>query len=170
MSAPALVPYIRLAPPYQPPYDDERDEAYVVPPDHDQLPFDTLVPVLPLPQAVISHFPLRRRLPDPTPLARQFVQAALEALSGRRPVSQLQRMGTPSVLAGLSRVSARAAAAGPQPVVVVRSLHVSEPADAVAEVCAVISRHEPDGLRVRAVAARFEGHSGHWRCVLFQVG
>ena len=173
MSAPApataLVPYVRLAPPYQPPYDDELPPS-ALPAGSQQLPFEPVVQVLPDDGALPSAFPLRRRLPDPAPWARQFVQAVLEALSGRRPVGQLQRMASPGVLAGVARVGAKAAAAGPQPVIVVRSVHVSEPADAVAEVCAVICRHEGGQTRFRAVAARLEGYSGHWRCVTLQVG
>ncbi|MBA3252274.1 MAG: hypothetical protein H0T66_18685 [Geodermatophilaceae bacterium] len=169
MSAPALVPYVRLAPPYQPPYDDELPPP-ALSAGSQQLPFEPIVQRSPDDGAVASVFPLRRRLPDPAPWARQFVQAALEALNGRRPASQLQRMASPGVLAGVARVGARAAAAGAQPVIVVRSVHVSEPADAVAEVCAVISRQEGGQTRFRAVAARLEGYSGHWRCVTLQVG
>lgn len=159
-------PYVRLAPPYQPPYDDER-VASGGPPGNQQLPFD-LRSVSPSPEGR----PVAERdgLPDPAPWARQFVQAALEGLAGRRPVAQLQAMVTPGVLAGISRVAARAAAAGSQPVIVVRSVRVSEPADRVAEVSAVISRREPEGVRYRAVAARLEAHRGQWRCVTLQVG
>ena len=41
------------------------------------------------------------------------------------------------------------------------SVHVCEPADGVAEVCAVVFT----GARYRAIAARLEGLDGHWRCV-----
>lgn len=169
MSAPALVPYVRLAPPYQPPYDDELAPS-TLPAGTQQLPFDPVDPVSPQETAVPATFALRGKLPDPAPWARQFLQAVLEVLSGRRPVGQLQRMASPGVLAGVARVGSRAAAAGAQPVIVVRSVHVGEPADAVAEVCAVISRHEGGQIRYRAVAARLEGHNGHWRCVTLQVG
>ncbi|MBA2553384.1 MAG: hypothetical protein H0V10_06775 [Geodermatophilaceae bacterium] len=169
-TAPVLAPYVRAAPPYQPPYDDELPPANLrlVVADTDELPFETqrgAVPDL----AMAALFPLRRRLPDPTPWARQFIQAALEALSGRRPVAQLQRWTTPAVLAGIQH--ARRAEPGiSQPVIVVKSIHVCEPADAVAEVCAVVSRPDADGPRFRAVAARLEGRSGQWRCVTLQVG
>jgi len=170
-TAPVLAPYIRLAPPYQPPYDDELPPAALrlVIAGTDELPFDppaSLVPASP----TTGQFPLRRRLPDPTPWVRQFIQAALETLSGRRPVSQLQRWTSPSVLAGIQRAAARTGPGVCQPVVVVRSVHVSEPADAVAEVCAVVSRPDCDGPRYRAVAARLEGHTGQWRCVTLQIG
>lgn len=170
-SAPVLAPYVRAAPPYQPPYDDELPPAALrlVTSGSDQLPFDgpaDAEPTVP----TLAEFPLRRRLPDPAPCARQFIQAALEALSGRRPVAQLQRWTTPAVLAGIEHARRRAEPGVSQPIIVVRSVHVDEPADAVAEVCAVVSRPEADGPRFRAVAARLEGHSGQWRCVTLQIG
>jgi len=168
-AAPAAAPYLRLAPPYQPPYDDEAPAAglRLVTTGTQELPFHV---VSEQPVATVAAFPLRRRLPDPAPWARAFIQAALETRSGRRPASQLRGMATPAVLAGLSRAGAQAAAAGSQPVVVVRSVRVDEPADAVAEVCAVISAPEREGPRFRAVAARLEGHQGRWCCVTLQVG
>jgi hypothetical protein len=48
----------------------------------------------------------------------------------------------------------------------VTSVHVSEPADGVAEIAAVIRR----GPRFHAVAARLEGIDGQWRCVQLQIG
>lgn len=168
-AAPAKAPYLRLAPPYQPPYDDEAPSAglRLVTTGTQELPFDRVAEPA---AATVTTFPLRRRLPDPAPWARAFIQAALEIRSGRRPASQLRGMATPAVLFGLSRAGAQATATGSQPVVVVRSVHVTEPADAVAEVCAVICAPERDGPRFRAVAARLEGHQGHWRCVTLQVG
>lgn len=169
-TAPALAPYLRAAPRYQPPYDDEVPSAALrlVVAGTDELPFEhaDLEPVLP----TEVQLPLRRRLPDPAPWARQFIQAALESLSGRRPVAQLQRWTTPSVLAGIQHARRRTEPGISAPTVFVRSVHVSEPADAVAEVCAVVSRADADGPRFRAVAARLEGNTGQWRCVTLQVG
>jgi hypothetical protein len=45
-------------------------------------------------------------------------------------------------------------------------VHVSEPADGIAEVAAVVRR----GDRFHAVAARLEGVDGRWRFVHLQVG
>ena len=54
-----------------------------------------------------------------------------------------------------------ASAAGARPVTgAVRSLHVQEHADGVAEVCATVRR----GQRMAAVALRLEGLSGRWTC------
>ena len=48
----------------------------------------------------------------------------------------------------------------------VRSVHVSEPADGVAEACAVVDT----GPRRRAVALRLEGMDGRWQCTALQLG
>jgi hypothetical protein len=53
-----------------------------------------------------------------------------------------------------------------QPRGVVRSLHVSEPADGVAEVCALVRR----GGRSTAVALRLEGMDGRWKCTAIELG
>jgi hypothetical protein len=42
----------------------------------------------------------------------------------------------------------------------VRSIHVGEPADGVAEICALVQR----GPRASAVALRLEGLDGRWKC------
>jgi len=49
---------------------------------------------------------------------------------------------------------------------VVRSLHVSEPADGVAEVAASVRR----GPRCTALALRLEGLDGRWQCTALEVG
>jgi hypothetical protein len=48
----------------------------------------------------------------------------------------------------------------------VRSVHVSEPADGVAEVSALVRR----GVRCTAVALRLEGMDGRWQCTALEVG
>lgn len=170
-TARVLTPYVRTAPPYQPPYDDELPPVALrlVVAGADELPFEPTAVAEPA-RLAPAQLPLRSRLPDPAPWAKQFIQAALEALGGRRPVTQLQRWTTPSVLAGIQRARARAEPGVSQPMIVVRPIHVCEPADAVAEICAVVSRPDADGPRFRAVAARLEGHTGQWRCVTLQVG
>jgi hypothetical protein len=45
-------------------------------------------------------------------------------------------------------------------------VHVSEPADGVAEACAVVDT----GPRRRAIALRLEGLDGRWRCTQLQFG
>ena len=49
---------------------------------------------------------------------------------------------------------------------VVRSIHVSEPADGVAEVAALVRR----GARSTAVALRLEGLDGRWQCTALELG
>lgn len=48
---------------------------------------------------------------------------------------------------------------------VVRSVHVSEPADGVAEVCATVQR----GLRATTMALRIEGVDGRWQCTALEA-
>lgn len=166
-----LSTYVRTAPPLEPPYDPDeepgRPQLRVVAPAADPLPFEqparrqsTLGENFWGPQPTD-----RRSLPDPRPLARQYVQAALETLAGRRPPAQLQQWSSPSLYADLIKpprqpIGGRAAAPA------VTSVHVSEPADGIAEVAAVVRR----GDRFHAVAARLEGVDGRWRFVHLQVG
>ena len=49
---------------------------------------------------------------------------------------------------------------------VVRSVHVSEPVDGVAEVCAIVQQ----GPRCRAIALRLEGIDGRWQCTALHIG
>ncbi|WP_460524828.1 Rv3235 family protein, partial [Flindersiella endophytica] len=48
----------------------------------------------------------------------------------------------------------------------VRSVHVSEPADGVAEAAV----HVQHGSRSRAIAVRIEGLDGRWRCTALELG
>jgi hypothetical protein len=165
--APQRRPRVRRAPALEPPYDDERTEW---PPWQygEQLPFEELeeqlagaAPDVPEPG------PTRRALPDPEPYAVRLIQAALETLVGRRAVAQLQDWTSPTALAELMAATEQRRwwTLGGSPAGV-RSVHVSEPADGVAEVCAVIHR----GERCFAVAARLEGQGGRWKCVTIQIG
>ena len=168
---------VRPVPPLEPPYDpleeDDRPRLTLVPGLADPLPFDRLPLEEPAPRrtALGQQFwgpqPTRRRdLPDPRPLAHRFLQASVEALAGRRSAAQLQQWTSPAVFADLSRsLRIRRPVAAPATPTVL-SVHVSEPADGVAEVCAVIR----DGARARAAAARLEGVDGRWRCVALQIG
>jgi Family of unknown function (DUF6459) len=163
-------PRVRRAPVLEPPYDDELGDgppwpgAYGV-----ELPFDEPAPrIFRQPPDFFDRQPTsRRRLPDPEPWAARLVQAALEMIAGRRPAAQLQEWTTPIVLAELVLASGHrhwALPGGSPPTV--RSVHVSEPADGVAEVAAVVQR----GERYFAVAARLEGLDGRWRCVKICLG
>lgn len=165
-----LSAYVRPVPALEPPYEplDDRPTLTVVPPLGEPLPFEEPAPRQtqlgedfwgPQPTA-------RRNLRDPRPIARHFLQATLEMLYGRRSPRQLQMWTSPAVFADLVRsrrvIPATTRSAPPT----VQSVHVSEPVDGVAEVCAVIRR----GERRHAVAARLEGIDGQWRCVKLQIG
>jgi hypothetical protein len=161
--------FVRPAPPLEPPYDplDGDTSLAVVSPLAEPLPFEEAAPRQtklgndfwgPQPTA-------RRNLRDPRPIARQFLQATLEMLHGRRSPQQLQAWTSPAVFNDLVRARTSAPSTRSTPPAV-QSVHVSEPVDGVAEVCAVIRR----GERRRAMAARLEGIDGQWRCVKLQIG
>jgi hypothetical protein len=110
----------------------------------------------------------RDLLPEPRLWAGRLVQAVVEVTVGARPVAQLLRWTTTDVydsvrcrVARSGAVAAGVRRAAPR----VRSVHVSEPRDGVAEVCAVVQH----GPRCRAVALRLEGLDGRWQCTALQV-
>jgi Family of unknown function (DUF6459) len=113
----------------------------------------------------------RAQLPEPTPWAGRLVQGLLEVLVGVRPASQLVRWTTTEVYDSVQRRLTRASVEtrtgqARRLAEVVRSVHVSEPADGVAEICAVVAQ----GPRCRAVAMRLEGVDGRWQCTALQIG
>jgi len=109
---------------------------------------------------------LRADLPDPQAAGRLLITLTLEALAGRRPLTQLQPMTSVGVFAALSNGRRpRWCTEGSAPLALGR-VHVSEPVDGVAEVSAVAHR----AGRAHAVAARLEGVDGRWRCTALQVG
>lgn len=103
-----------------------------------------------------------KHLPEPTAWAQRYSQAWIEALAGRRPVKQLSRWSTPSVLARLSdKLECRQTDKNTRsPQGVVTGLRVDEPADGVAEVAAVVRSRN----RSRALMLRLEGWDGRWVC------
>jgi hypothetical protein len=161
---------VRRAPVLEPPYDDEVGDRMPWPGAYSvELPFDEPAPrVFRQPPDIFDRQPTsRRRLPDPEPWAARLIQAALEMIAGRRPATQLQEWTTPLVLAELAVAATERhrALPGSSPPTV-RSVRVSEPADGVAEISAVVQR----GERYFAVAARLEGLDGRWRCVAIRLG
>lgn len=104
-------------------------------------------------------------LPPPGPRAAAAVRLLLEVVVGERPARQVAGWVSPRVLAGLERRSpGHRAALGRRPQL--RSLRITEPADAVAEISAVVAL----GERVRAVALRLEGLDGRWTVTALHVG
>jgi hypothetical protein len=110
----------------------------------------------------------RDSLPEPQTWAGRVVQAIVEVLAGVRPASQLVRWTTEEVYDEISSlvIPVRAADDRIPPRGVVRSVHVTEPADGVAEVCALVRR----GARSSAVALRLEGLDGRWQCTALVLG
>ncbi|MEO7981022.1 MAG: Rv3235 family protein [Sporichthyaceae bacterium] len=106
-------------------------------------------------------------LPEARGWAGRFAQAMVEVLAGDRPLAQLVRFTTTGVYDEVAGLIARPdvtradTARG-----VVRSVHVSEPADGIAEICALVRR----GARSTALALRVEGLDGRWQCTALELG
>lgn len=101
-------------------------------------------------------------LPAPRAFAHALVQRVLEIRAGLRPLPQLQRDTTPALFLELEkRMAGLPRATGSRPTRAdVRSLHVQQRPDGVAEVCATVRR----GARTVALALRLEGERGRWVC------
>lgn len=109
----------------------------------------------------------RKELPDVERFGRQLFTGLLEVLAGRRAPNQLAPLTSAGIYAGIVRDAMgndRLGCAGRRPTL--QSMRVSEPADGVAEISAVVRI----GVRCRAMAARVEGLDGRWRCVRLQIG
>ena len=170
-------PRLVAAPPYEPPYDDELPSA---PPPLRLLPAPPLraVPSEPAPAAVPTALEAAAAarpweheddgrtpscaLPPARPFAHALVQRLLEVAAGVRPLAQLQRDTTPELYAELEALLVRRPrATGPRPTRAdVRSVHVQQHPDGVAEVCATVVRSR----RAGALALRVEGWRGRWVC------
>lgn len=164
---PASLPTLRLlpVPVSEPPYDDELPPVV-----HDRAPLGPLsgllpplrlVPALPADDEPPPRTPLSE-LPAAQPVARALVQGLLEVLAGVRPLSQLQRGTSIELYAHLEQlVLGRPRSRGHRPGTgAVRSLHVQQRPEGVAEVCATVRR----GERTAAIALRLEGVGGRWCC------
>ncbi|MGH8868893.1 MAG: Rv3235 family protein, partial [Actinomycetes bacterium] len=106
-----------------------------------------------------------RALPDPRAWATLISQAVVEVLAGHRPAAQLVRWTSADVYTAIARQSADAHGARPvgkHARAVVRSVHVCEPVDGVAEVCAVVAERRHSW----ALVLRLEGVDHRWRCTV----
>jgi hypothetical protein len=176
----AAAPTLRLlrAPVADPPYDDELPGgpaplvegslALAFPPTGEPVSL-RLVPPACVDDDLGPRPTPRAELPDPRGWCGRLAQAIAEILAGARPAGQLARYTTLDVLEHLERSTGRLGtrtngAAPLRPIV--SSVHVSEPADGIAEACAVVDT----GPRRRALALRLEGLDGRWRCTELQVG
>ena len=106
-------------------------------------------------------------LPGARGWAGRFAQAVVEVLAGDRPIGQLVRWTTSAVYDDVAgRIIGPEAATSEDARGVVRSVHVSEPADGVVEVAALVRR----GVRSTALALRLEGLDGRWQCTALELG
>jgi len=167
-SRPAL--RVLPVPPIDPPYDDELDRthppvvgslALAFPRSADALPLRLVPPALPptpdLPAA-----------PDVKDWSGRLVQAIVEVFVGARTAAQLSPFTTLDVLHQLERWSGRLTGRNGQPAQQPRvmSVHVCEPRDRIAEVCAVVDT----GPRRRAFALRLEAKGSRWTCTALELG
>jgi len=111
----------------------------------------------------------RDELPDPKQWAARLAQGVLEVAAGARPSSQLWRWTTQEVLDDVRQRSRPATLLDSQRrraqvPALVRSVHVCEPADGVAEATAIVAGR----LRTRALALRLEGLNGRWLCTALE--
>lgn len=165
----APLPQLRLlpVPVSEPPYDDELPPRAPSPapplgPLGSLAPLLRLVPDLPLDEEPQRPRTPASQLPPAVTAARGLVQGLLEVLAGVRPLAQLQRRTSVELYAALEQqLQGRPRAVGARPVTgAVRSVHVQQRPDGVAEVCATVHR----GQRMAAVALRLEGVDGRWCC------
>lgn len=104
----------------------------------------------------------RKDLPSAQQWAMRLVHAVVEVVNGVRPASQLTRWLTPEVLAQVQRQIAHQA----MPRLNVRSIHVHETDDGVAEVSSVFGTPN----RSFALALRLEGFDGRWKATTLIFG
>ena len=174
-SVPAPTQQLRMVvvPTPQPPLEDERRPLrLVVPgvalprPAHRPGPRPKPAPTARPTDDFGPTWSRRAELPDAGETGRRLLTLTLEALAGRRPMSQLQSVTTMGLFTALStRRRPRWCTEGNSPLIL-GPVHVCEPVDGVAEVSAVARRSG----RAHAVAARLEGLDGRWRCTALQVG
>jgi hypothetical protein len=180
---------VRPAPLREPPFDDEppyrseppaRDDLSLrrLGPHDQPLPFRTAggpgpnapsrLRLAVLPKHRFDPRPTGRgELPEPTAFARRLLIAVIETATGRRSASQLSQHTTLAVQAGLAKDAGRISRLGTRSrPAAVHSIHLSEPADGVAEVVGIVRV----GARFRAIALRLEGLDGRWKCVRLQIG
>lgn len=165
----ASLPALRLlpVPVSEPPYDDELP-LLSAPPTRPIGPLRSLsrLRLVPDPPPGDGEPPRPRTatdaLPAARPIAHALVQALLEVLAGVRPVTQLRRDTSCELYERLEQILRyRPRPTGVRPTGgAVRSLHIQQHPEGVAEVCATVQR----GDRAGAFALRLEGVDGRWSC------
>lgn len=106
-------------------------------------------------------------LPDPERICGAIVLAAVEAITGARPLVQLTRWVAPAVLEAVAaRVLPATDGGRGTRRATVRRIRVCPVSPRVVEASVVVH----DGFRVRAAAVRLEAHRGQWRATVLQIG
>lgn len=100
-------------------------------------------------------------LPSARQWSMRLVHALVEVVNGSRPAAQLTRWITPEVMGQLHSHIAR----NKMPRLGVRSIHVHETDDGVAEVSSVFGTPN----RSFALALRLEGLDGRWRATSLEI-
>jgi hypothetical protein len=103
----------------------------------------------------------RLDLPSARQWSMRLVHALVEVVNGARPAAQLTRWISPEVMTQLQSHMSR----NKMPQLVVRSIHVHETDDGVAEVSSVFGTPN----RAFALAIRLEGLDGRWRATNLEV-
>ncbi|SDJ33457.1 hypothetical protein SAMN05444157_2872 [Frankineae bacterium MT45] len=160
---------VRPAPRREPPFDDEGVTLHLVGSRDQLLPF--VEPSRDGHTSTVAadgcQAPPDSELPDPVGFSRRLLVGTMEAFAGHRSMAQLAPYLSRGVFAGLARDCENATVTNRwRGGAAVRSIHLCEPAEGVAEVAAVIAVRG----RSRAVALRLEGQHGRWRCVRLQLG
>lgn len=104
----------------------------------------------------------REDLPSASQWSMRLVYALAEVLNGSRPIQQLTRWLTPDVLGHIQHHLLKRQL----PKMTVRSIHVHETDDGVAEVSSVLGTNN----RAFALAIRLEGLDGRWRATTLLLG
>jgi len=166
---------VRPAPRREPLFDDELQTRHLslVGPYDRQLPFGDAEATTTSPRRTgqpddfAAQHTRRANLPNPELFARRLVVGLIEVATGRRSPLQLATQTSLQVHSGLMRDRGPLMRLGsPGRPGRIHTIHVSEPADGVAEIAVVLAV----GARFRAMALRLEGLDGRWRCTRLQVG
>lgn len=110
----------------------------------------------------------RPPLGDPTPLACTVAKTALEVVLGGRGLEQLARWLSPDLRESLARQGGLAQRIGRRLAAPVRihRIRVYRVSPTAAEISVVAD----DGVRARAIAARFEDVGGRWQATVLEIG
>ena len=186
---PRPLPFIRLVPDCDPPYDDERPEHERTWPPRAESEWvqlallnrsDLMLPALPppaFPQPVpliaeaaaprmgdcfdedVESQPSADGLAAASTIVHRYVRAFLEVLSGQRQPRSVAKVVSPEVMDELDN---RGADLDVVWAPTLRTVKLCEPVPGVAEVCAVVSTSSHGTARAKALMMRLCGLDGRW--------